>query len=225
MANGGTAVKTLGCSTHSLKRKPNLDLLRMVGNVKKHIPNGGLVVIYEGKKWQITLNKSKIMFNMEILWTLIPTQDHPPTPHPNNNHLGDGLETVWKMFKLEIWYQISGWTFKTSWNYHLVFQTEGLGLFGIMIMVYCFNKISCSNSFLSSLHLICSCAPHKHTSNLTWRQSCVVHLPAFKSCKFRATSGGGVLARHIHGQRWWRGSWRWGRGQHWGRRPWLSTPR
>ena len=50
MANGGTAVKTLGCSTHSLKRKHNLDLLRMVGNVKKHIPNGGLVVIYEGKK-------------------------------------------------------------------------------------------------------------------------------------------------------------------------------
>ena len=67
------------------------------------------------------------------------------------------------MFKLEIWYQISGWTFKTSWNYHLVFQTEGrgdcLGLWSWCTVLL----ISCSNSFLSSLHDICSCAPHQHT--------------------------------------------------------------
>lgn len=58
------------------------------------------------------------------------------------------------MFKLEIWYQISGWTFKTSWNYHLVFQTEGrgdcLGLWSWCTVLL----ISCSNSFLSSLHQI-----------------------------------------------------------------------
>ncbi len=46
------------------------------------------------------------MFNMKILY---PHQITHPTPTTTvNNHLGDGLEAMWKMFKLEIWCPNSG---------------------------------------------------------------------------------------------------------------------